>query len=77
MDKVQIPLTHYKRGVRTEIGMVEVSADGEIKAQVAKDMWPLLKHLFRPNVGELSIGPAPQNSKTAKSTRVATRTTNH
>lgn len=76
MDSVQIPLTHYKRGVRTLIGMVEVSADGEIKSQVSKDMWPMLHHLFQPNVGELSIGPAPKAPK-AQPTRVATRTTDH
>lgn len=57
MDKVQIPLTIYKGGRRTQLGMVEVRADGEFIGQVSKDHWPVVKHLFEPNVGELSIGP--------------------
>jgi hypothetical protein len=56
-ETVQIPLTIYKRGVRTVIGMVQVEKDGQIKGQVAKDRWPEVESYFNPNVGELSIGP--------------------
>lgn len=72
----QIPFTIYQRGVRTQIGMVSVAADGSGQFQVAKEHWPLLKHLFQPNVGEISIAPASQTPK-AKLTRVQTSTADH
>lgn len=73
---VQIPLSIFQRGERTQIGMVSVAADGSGQFQVAKEHWPLLKHLFQPNVGEISIGPAWQTPK-AKPTRVQASTTDH
>lgn len=60
-EAVQIPLTIYKRGVRTVIGMAQVEKDGQITAQVAKDHWPMVRSYFTPNVGELSIGPFTPN----------------
>lgn len=56
-EAVQIPLTIFKGGVRTVIGMVQVEKDGHLVGQVARDRWPEVKSYFTPNVGELSIGP--------------------
>lgn len=55
----QVPLVIYRRGVRTVLGMASVAEDGSIEAQVEKDKWPSVKHLFAPGVGEFSINPAP------------------
>ena len=60
-ETVQIPLTIYKGGIRTVIGMAIVEKDGQITAQVAKDHWPVVRSYFTPNVGELSIGPFTPN----------------
>ncbi len=53
----QIPLVIYKGGVRTVIGMASVEDDGSFVGQVAKDVWPTVKDLFLPNIGEFSIAP--------------------
>lgn len=53
----QIPFVMYKSGVRIVLGQASVQKDGEIIAQIPKDKWTVVKHLFEPGVGEISISP--------------------
>lgn len=54
----QVPFVIYNRGNRTVLGMASVSDSGEIVAQVSKDMWPTVKHLFAPSSSEFALAPA-------------------
>lgn len=54
----QVPLVMYRRGVRTQLGMASVEDDGSISAQVERELWPMVKNLFLPGVGEFFIAPA-------------------
>lgn len=56
----QVPLVIYKGGERIVLGMASVEDNGSIEAQVAKDMWPAVKDILQPNVGEFSIRNAPK-----------------
>jgi len=52
----QVPLVMYKRGTRTEIGMVSVQPDGSGTFQVSKDHWPDVKDIIQPGY-EFVMGP--------------------
>lgn len=60
----QVPLVMYRRGVRIVLGMASVENDGSISSKVADDMWPQVRDLFLPNVGEFSIIPVPKKPVT-------------
>lgn len=59
----QVPLVIYKGGERIEIGKASVSSDGEITAQVAKDVRRDIKDLlFGDLLDHISVNPKPPPS---------------
>lgn len=53
----QVPLVIYKGGERIEIGMASVSTDGNIEAQIKKDLREDVKTIIYGDLGDLSLNP--------------------